>query len=50
MELDERAIKKSPNFKYVGSPVRKKKERKALPGFECRECRDFYAGKWEILL
>jgi len=40
----ERKGKRSPDFKYVGSPVRKKLERKALPAFECRECRDFYAG------
>ena len=34
----------APNFKFVGSPVRKRAERRALPAFECHECRDYYAG------
>lgn len=33
-----------PKFKFVGSPVRKRADRKALPAFECHDCRNFYAG------
>jgi hypothetical protein len=44
----EKARKMSPDFQYIGSPVRKKQERKALPAFECIECRNYYNGKETI--
>ena len=43
-EIPSKPSANEPNFKYVGSPVRKRAERKALPAFECHECRNYYAG------
>ena len=34
-----------PNYKFVGSPIRKKADRmKLLQGHDCKDCRNFYKG------
>jgi hypothetical protein len=39
------AMKKEvPSHKFVESPVRKKAERKILQGFDCIDCKNYYAG------